>query len=96
MEGTFRLYKFCELKKICVENKHTFFLQRVAESFCNSQCRTGICDPLFKQQSCVCTYEIYTERMLPMITTEGLIAVISLVLTAFGLGYTIGSNVHKK
>jgi hypothetical protein len=34
--------------------------------------------------------------MLPMITMEGLIAVISLVLTAFGLGYTIGSNVHKK
>ena len=27
-----------------------------------------------------------------MITTEGLIAVISLVLTAFGLGYAIGSN----
>jgi hypothetical protein len=34
--------------------------------------------------------------MLPMITMEGLIAVISLVLTAFGLGYTIGSNEHKK
>ncbi len=27
-----------------------------------------------------------------MITIEGLIAVISLVLTAFGLGYTIGHN----
>ncbi len=27
-----------------------------------------------------------------MMTLEGLIAVISLVLTAFGLGYTIGSN----
>ncbi len=27
-----------------------------------------------------------------MITIESLIAVISLVLTAFGLGYTIGSN----
>ncbi len=27
-----------------------------------------------------------------MITIEGLIAVISLVLTAFGLGYTIGYN----
>ena len=27
-----------------------------------------------------------------MMTIEGLIAVISLVLTAFGLGYTIGSN----
>jgi hypothetical protein len=34
--------------------------------------------------------------MLPMITIEELIAVISLVLTAFGLGYTIGSNAHKK
>jgi hypothetical protein len=34
--------------------------------------------------------------MLPMITMEELIAVISLVLTAFGLGYTIGSNTHKK
>lgn len=31
-----------------------------------------------------------------MITIEGLIAVISLVLTAFSLGYTIGSNSHKK
>jgi hypothetical protein len=31
-----------------------------------------------------------------MITMEGLIAVISLVLTAFGLSYTIGSNEHKK
>ena len=27
-----------------------------------------------------------------MMTLEGLIAVISLVLTAFGLGYAIGSN----
>jgi hypothetical protein len=34
--------------------------------------------------------------MLPMIKIEELIAVISLVLTAFGLGYTIGSNTHKK
>ncbi len=31
-----------------------------------------------------------------MMTIEGLIAVISLVLTAFGLGYTIGSNSTKK
>ena len=31
-----------------------------------------------------------------MMTMEGLIAVISLVLTAFGLGYTIGSNNTKK
>jgi hypothetical protein len=29
-----------------------------------------------------------------MLTLEGLIAVVSLVLTAFGLGYAIGSN-HK-
>lgn len=27
-----------------------------------------------------------------MLTLEGLIAVVSLVLTAFGLGYAIGSN----
>ena len=27
-----------------------------------------------------------------MMTIEGLIAVVSLVLTAFGLGYTSGSN----
>ena len=31
-----------------------------------------------------------------MITTESLIAVISLVLTAFGLGYAIGSNKSQK
>ena len=31
-----------------------------------------------------------------MITTEGFIAVISLVLTAFGLGYAIGSNNSQK
>ncbi len=31
-----------------------------------------------------------------MMTMEGLLAVISLVLTAFGLGYTIGSNNTKK
>jgi hypothetical protein len=31
-----------------------------------------------------------------MMTMEGLIAVISLILTAFGLGYTIGSNNTKK
>lgn len=29
-----------------------------------------------------------------MLTLEGLIAVIGLVLTAFGLGYAVGSN-HK-
>jgi len=34
--------------------------------------------------------------MIAMITTEGLIAVISLVLTAFGLGYAIGSNNSQK
>ena len=31
-----------------------------------------------------------------MITIESLIAIIRLVLTAFGLGYTIGSNNTKK
>jgi hypothetical protein len=34
--------------------------------------------------------------MIAMMTIEGLIAVISLVLTAFGLGYTIGSNKSQK
>ena len=31
-----------------------------------------------------------------MMTIEGLIAVVSLVLTAFGLGYSIGSNKSQK
>ena len=31
-----------------------------------------------------------------MMTIEGLIAVVSLVLTAFSLGYTIGSNKSQK
>lgn len=31
-----------------------------------------------------------------MLTMEGLIAVLGLVLTAFGLGYTIGSNQTQK
>ena len=31
-----------------------------------------------------------------MMTVESLIAVISLVITAFGLGYSIGNNSHKK
>lgn len=31
-----------------------------------------------------------------MLTLEGLIAVISLILTAFGLGYAIGSNSNTK
>lgn len=31
-----------------------------------------------------------------MLTIEGLIAVVSLVLTAFGLGYAIGCNVTQK
>lgn len=30
-----------------------------------------------------------------MLTLEGLIAVLSLCLTAFGLGYTIGGNQKK-
>lgn len=33
---------------------------------------------------------------MQMLTIEGLIAVISLVLTAFGLGYTIGRNDNNK
>ncbi len=31
-----------------------------------------------------------------MLTIEGFIAVLSLVLTAFGLGYAIGSNDNNK
>ncbi len=31
-----------------------------------------------------------------MLTIEGLIAVISLCLTAYGLGYTVGSNKAQK
>lgn len=31
-----------------------------------------------------------------MVTTEGFIAVVSLVLTAFGLGYSLGSNKSQK
>lgn len=33
---------------------------------------------------------------MPMLTLEGLIAVISLALTAFGLGYAIGYNRTQK
>ena len=33
---------------------------------------------------------------MPMLTIEGLIAVISLTLTAFGLGYAIGRNSGNK
>ena len=36
------------------------------------------------------------EMDVAMITIDSLIAVFSLVLTAFGLGYTIGRNSHKK
>lgn len=32
------------------------------------------------------------EEGMPMMTIEGLIAVIGLAVTCFGLGYTIGSN----
>ena len=39
---------------------------------------------------------IYERGMIAMMTIEGLIAVVSLVLTAFGLGYTIGSNRSQK
>ncbi len=31
-----------------------------------------------------------------MVTIEGIIAVVSLVLTAFGLGYSLGSNKSQK
>ncbi len=39
---------------------------------------------------------IWERRALPMLTMEGLIAVISLCLTAFGLGYAIGSKDNNK
>ena len=38
----------------------------------------------------------YDRRVMLMITLEGLIAVISLVLTAFGLGYSIGCKDSQK
>ena len=38
----------------------------------------------------------YDRRVMLMITLEGLIAVISLVLTAFGLGYSIGYKDSQK
>ena len=44
----------------------------------------------------LCFGNLYERGMITMITTEGLIAVISLVLTAFGLGYAIGSNNSQK
>ena len=40
--------------------------------------------------------EIRERRALPMLTIEGLIAVISLSLTAFGLGYSLGSKDNNK
>ena len=40
--------------------------------------------------------EICAKEGVAMMTIEGLIAVVSLVLTAFGLGYTIGSNKSPK
>jgi len=39
---------------------------------------------------------LYERGMISMMTIEGLIAAVSLVLTAFGLGYTIGSNKSQK
>lgn len=39
---------------------------------------------------------IVRKRVLPMLALEGLIAVFSLVLTAFGLGYAIGCNKTQK
>ncbi len=39
---------------------------------------------------------LYERGMIAMMTIKDLIAVISLILTAFGLGYTIGSNKSQK
>jgi len=46
-------------------------------------------------------YGIYTRNLLRkgaivMMTIESLIAVVSLILTAFGLGYTIGNSKAQK
>lgn len=40
-------------------------------------------------------WEILERRTLLMLTIGDLIAVISLCLTSFGLGYTIGANSNK-
>lgn len=58
----------------------------------------GDCDPLLliEIHSIFCFGNLYERGMIAMITTESLIAVISLVLTAFGLGYAIGSNNSQK
>ena len=50
------------------------------------------CDPPITQKSPARLTEILLKEGMLMLTLEGLIAVISLCLTAFGLGYTIGSN----
>lgn len=42
------------------------------------------------------TGNLYEREMIAMMTMEGLIAVVSLVLTAFGLEYSIGSNKAQK
>ena len=42
-----------------------------------------------------CIGNLYERGMIAMMTIEGLIAVVSLVLTAFGLGYTIGNKSQK-
>lgn len=44
----------------------------------------------------LCNENLYEREMITMITIEGLIAVVSLVITAFSLGYTIGSNKTQK
>lgn len=44
----------------------------------------------------VCRNGYYERREMLMITIEGLIAVISLVLTAFGLGYSLGCKNSQK
>ena len=40
--------------------------------------------------------KIFQKEGMPMLTLESLIAVISLCLTSFGLGYAIGSNNSQK
>ncbi len=39
---------------------------------------------------------LYERGMIAMMTIESLIAVVSLVLTAFGLGYTIRNHKSQK
>ncbi len=51
--------------------------------------RAQCCDPPIMQ---IPNRETTERRAMLMLTIEGLVAVFSLILAAFGLGYTIGHN----